>query len=351
MVDKHYCMSSFLTLRYVDRKDKVFKKNLEHTLDIPYPENKKILVSNAKDVAKAYKHFFSERQKKVKLGILLSGGMDSACLAAFLKPGTDAYTFKFLNKKANVDLERAKKYAKKYKLKLHIVPITFSIIKKHLKPLMINKGAPVHSIEPQIMEACLQSKKDGVEQMVAADGSDLVFGGMDKMLSREWLYKDWIKFYTFLDPKLVLKNPVDMEYIFRRYKKGRDKIDYLKFIDDIFAHESSGSYCNATITAKMKYTPLFDPSAYVKVKGPLDLNRIRKGESKYIIRDLFKMCYPEFEIPEKIPMPRDVDLYFKNWKGPKRKEFKQNINMSKLTGNQKWLLFSLEYFLNALSIK
>ena len=79
---------------------------------------------------------------------------------------------------------------------------------------------------------------------------------------------------------------------------------------------------------------------------PLDLNRIRDGESKYLIRELFSMKYPGIPIPEKVPMPRPVDYYFSNWEGPKRKEFKENLDMEKFTGNQKWQLYCLERFLN-----
>ncbi len=210
------------------------------------------------------------------------------------------------------------------------------------------KGSPVHSIEPQIMEAALQAKKDGVEMMVAADGSDLVFGGMDRMLSKDWDYDDWVDFYTFLKPEEVLKEPVSMDSVFAEYKLPNNKIDFLKFIDDIFAHESSGSYCNACITAGMKYTPFYDPSGMVKMAEPLDLQRIRNGESKYLIRELFHKCYPEFPIPEKVPMPRPVDFYFKDYKGPTRPEFKENLDMSKFTGNQKWQMWCLERFLNNL---
>lgn len=51
-------------------------------------------------------------------------------------------------------------------------------------------------------------------------------------------------------------------------------------------------------------------------------------------------------MPGKIPMPRPVNEYFKNWRGPSRKEFRNDIDMSALTGNQKWQLYSLEQFLN-----
>ena len=56
--------------------------------------------------------------------------------------------------------------------------------------------------------------------------------------------------------------------------------------------------------------------------------------------------YPKIPVPNKNPMPRPVDEYFKNWEGPKRKEFRRDIDMSKYSGNQKWLLYCLEEFLN-----
>ena len=46
------------------------------------------------------------------------------------------------------------------------------------------------------------------------------------------------------------------------------------------------------------------------------------------------------------PMPRPVDQYFKNWSGPTRPEFRKDIDMSRYTGNQKWLIWCLEQFLN-----
>jgi hypothetical protein len=45
------------------------------------------------------------------------------------------------------------------------------------------------------------------------------------------------------------------------------------------------------------------------------------------------MKYPNIPLPEKHPMPRLVDEYFKNWNGPIRPEFKRDIHMSKYSGN------------------
>ena len=69
-------------------------------------------------------------------------------------------------------------------------------------------------------------------------------------------------------------------------------------------------------------------------------------DTKYLIRDLFRMKYPETTVPIKQPMPRPVDAYFVDWKGPKRKEFREDIEIAKYSGNQKWLLYCLERFLN-----
>lgn len=347
MVSKDYCMSSYLTFRCIFKDDMEFAEGLHHSKDIPFPEEQKVLVRTAEDVAEAYRAAFEEKEKDAKLGIMLSGGMDSACLAAFMKPGTDAYTLRFIGGEfRGDDLRRAEQFAAAYKLNLHYVDVNWGVVERNVNTLMKHKGAPVHPIEPQVMEAALQAQQDGVEMLVIADGSDLVFGGMDKMLSRDWLYDEWVDFLTFLDPREVLKNPVSMDHIFAPYRIDGDKIDYMRFIEEVFTHESSGVFCNACITAGMKYTPYFDPSGMVKMAEALDIQRIRNGESKYIVRELFRMCYPDLPIPEKVPMPRPVDYYFKKWEGPVRPEFKENLDMSRFSGNQKWQMWCLQRFLN-----
>lgn len=70
------------------------------------------------------------------------------------------------------------------------------------------------------------------------------------------------------------------------------------------------------------------------------------GEPQYLIREPMRKKYPAIPVPNKVPMPRPVDEYFKDWKGPKRPEFKKNLDMSKFTGNQKWQMYCLEEFLN-----
>lgn len=208
---------------------------------------------------------------------------------------------------------------------------------------MSRKWAPVHSIEPQIYKAAIEAKKDGVQMILVGESADLIFGGMDKLITPEWDFDGFAQRYTFLNPNLVLTAPVDQMELYIRYKIGENGIDYMRFMDEVFAIESSSSYLNAFAVADLPY---YDPYAKLIMAEPLDMDRVRNGEPKYLVRGLYAIKYPELEIPFKIPMPRPVDTIFKHWEGPKRSEFRQDIPMDELTGNQKWQLWCAELFLN-----
>lgn len=342
MVDKEYCMSSYLALRYIEADDKDFFPGLHHrNISAPWKDHT-YPVKTAADIDKIIMDQLSAL-KDEKLGLLLSGGMDSAILASYMR-GCDAYTFRFLNGAyQKEELQRAEYYAKYYGLTLHYVDVSWeTTVEPYLEPLMCAKAAPVHSIEPQIMQAALQAKADGITMMIIGNGSDYVFGGMDQLLSQDWPFHSFIERYSFLKPEDVLVNPVDMSYLFERYRTGNN-IDFLKFMECISTSESFASYQNAFFTTNLLY---LDPYACMKMAEPLDLPRVRNGESKYLIRELFSQKYPGIPIPEKVPMPRPVDNYFQDWDGPVRYEFKQNLDISSFSGNQKWQLYCLEQFLN-----
>ncbi len=343
MVDKSYCMSSFLALRYVEDANKQFFDGLSHQVYKQQPISRKVLVSDAHDIDVALRNVFRCISHE-KLGMLLSGGMDSSILASYMPEGADAYTFRFLGGKyQNDELKRAEYYANYYHLNLHYVDIDWHTVEKNVDKVMKHKGAPVHSIEPQLYAAAIQAKTDGITMLVIGDAADYVFGGMDGILSKNWSYEEYVKRIIYVNPAEVLKEPYDMNYLFERYRLGKSSLDYLRFYDEIVTDESYASYENAFETAEMVF---IDPYELLKMSHPLDLGRIRNGDTKYLIRDLFRMKYPETAVPLKQPMPRPVDEYFKDWEGPTRKEFKNDIDIKDYSGNQKWLLYCLERFLN-----
>ena len=341
MVDKNFCMSSYLAFRYIEQDGMDFYDGLSHE-NIPLSNSELFTYVHTADEIDAEIQKVFDSLKGEKLGICLSGGMDSAILASYMS-GCDAYTFRFLGGEyQKEELARAEYYAKYYNLKLHYVDINWETVEKCLIPVMREKNAPVHSIEPQLYQAALQAKQDGVTRLIVGESSDLIFGGMDQLLSKDWTVEEFQKRYTFLDPTLVLREPIDMSYLYERYREG-EKIDFLHFMDDVFSRESSSSYYNAFKAADMPYT---DPYALLRMADPLDLNRVRNGESKYLVRELMHKKYPEIPVPNKVPMPRPVDAYFKDWCGPKRPEFRRDIDMTQFTGNQKWQMYCLEQFLN-----
>lgn len=341
MVDKNYCMSSFLAFRYIVDQNKTFKEGLNHDNYIPVPNNDLIACGTAKDIDYQIQSML-ERQDLSNAAILLSGGMDSAILASYMPRGTKAYTARCVAEGAVDETERAKRYCDYYGLEHVIVDISWEDYLENIDKLMLNDGCPVFANEPQVYKLTKVIKDSGAELIILGDNADMAFGGMDGMLSKDWDYEEWKNRYTFVAPEKVLQEPVDMDIVYQNYKIGENGVDFLRFIEEIFGSSSSGAYINSFKLAEMKY---FDPYAYLKMKDPLDLKRVRAGESKYLLRELFRMKYPELPVPEKIAMPRAMNQWMADWTGPIRIEFLPHCTDG-MTGEQKFLVYSLERFLN-----
>lgn len=342
MISKEYCMSSYLTFRHIIRQDVDFFEEVKHNEITLKPDEQKVKVGTWKEVHSYIKKVMEENVHE-KTAILLSGGMDSGILASYMPKGAVAYTFCFPDCGCPDERARAKVYADKNSLELRAVEITWEKMKRYTPVLMHHKGEPVHSIEPQIYAAAMQAQKDGITKMIIGDGADYVFGGMDKLLAKDWTFDEFVKRYSYNDITKILKYPISMDSFFEEYRRGENEIDFMRIMNGECTCESYNSYYNAFSTAGLPYV---DPYENMIVSCGLDLHRIRNGESKYLVRELFKVCYPELNIPEKIPMPRAVDYYFKHWAGPRRGEFLEHCVDSIPGGNQRWLVYCLEWFLN-----
>ena len=62
--------------------------------------------------------------------------------------------------------------------------------------LMLNKGAPIHSIEVQICKAAMQAKEDGFDTLIFGESADVNFGGQDGLLSKDWSVPEYIDRYS-----------------------------------------------------------------------------------------------------------------------------------------------------------
>ena len=280
-----------------------------------------------------------------KAALALSGGIDSAILAKFMPTGSVAYTFQCVVPGVQVtdEVPAAARYAAACGLEHRVVEITWEDMEQYAPVLMRHKGEPIHSIEVQIHKAALQAKKDGFDTLIFGESADVNFGGHDGLHARDWETDAFMKRYAYLMPDEVLRDGYRITEPFERYARD-GRVDSHAFVCGEYFRESMASYDNACAAAKICFAA---PYAHTTLKGPLDYRRVRNGESKYLIREIFRRLYPGTEIPTKIPMPRPTEEWFRDWKGPEREEFLPGCAEGR-KGDQKWLLWALERFLNML---
>ena len=108
MVNKDFCLSSYMAFRYIWKDGVDFYKGFHHKNYSAIPDAERIPVKTSEDIDEQIQKQIDELYSRYdNIGILLSGGMDSANLAAYLKPGSHAYTFVSDTGVFDKDLERA----------------------------------------------------------------------------------------------------------------------------------------------------------------------------------------------------------------------------------------------------
>lgn len=343
IVDKKYCSSSFLMYRTIADHSRTFAEGIT-----PYfaeiPKNR-VPIHTSDELYETLKAKIENICKKHKAALCLSGGIDSAILAKFMPKGSVAYTFKCVVPGVNVTDEtiQAAKYAAECGLEHRVIEIYWEDFEKYTDDLMKHKGAPIHSIEVQIYKAALKAKVDGFDTLIFGESSDVLYGGLTGLLSKDWTFGEFVDRYTFLKPYYVLKE-YEMDLSPYKIYEKNGYLDVHAWNSHFFYKEGFNSYINACEFADMKFcSPYYETFLDI----PLDLNRVRSGENKYLVREVFKKLYDNFEIPPKTPMPRPMNEWLKDWTGPVRDEFWPHCT-DNMTGDQKWLVWALEKWLNLL---
>lgn len=341
MVDKEYCMSSYLMYRYIFDREHSFSANMHCSVaDITF---QRIPIKTAQELLETIRKECLMANVGGKAVLALSGGIDSAILARFMPAGSKAYTFRCVvpGKLVTDESEQAARWAKLCGLEHEVIDIYWDDIISVCKSLMQHKGAPIHSIEAQIYIAAKKAREWGAEKFIFGENADIIYGGMDKLLQNDWTYSEFVERYTYVMPYKVLRNPRLILDPYLEFETN-GHIDGHAFINKYFRQEALGTYRNACETAGIDFV---GPYSTTYLDAPIDYARIRNGESKYLIREVFKMLYPGEVLPQKIPMPRPTDEWLKDWGGPKRREFIPH-STDGMTGDQKWMVWALEQYLN-----
>ena len=341
--DRRFALSAYLMYRYVFNEDVSFsEKYPNHIVDLAFERKK---VRTAEDLLDSIKEIVERATTGGKTALALSGGIDSAILAKFMPEGSVAYTFRCVvpGVKVTDESERAAYYAKTCNLDHQILDIYWEDIERVVDDLMRHKGGPVHSIETQIYLAALKAKEEGFENIIFGENADIIYGGMNGLLQKDWLFGEFVDRYSYVMPYKVLKDPaMPLEPFMEFCKDGH--IDGHDFINKYFRQEALGTYNNACNTAGINFV---GPYSETVLDAPIDYERVRSGDTKYIIREAFKILYPDYKAPDKIPMPRPVNEWFAEWEGPKRDEFLPHCT-DDMTGDQKWMVWCAERYLNLL---
>jgi hypothetical protein len=339
-INLDFCISSYLAFRYVAKPGISWKEGV-----LPaYPDVKtqgKFKVNNAQEVQARLREIIQNLLGIEEVGILLSAGMDSAIIAGLLPKGTRAYTVRFVAKNAIDESPAASRVAEKLGLNHKIIDVTWDDYSSSIDGLMKHKKAPLHPAEAGIYKAACVARQDGVKVLAVGNGADSTFGGMDKLLSKDWTFDEFVARYTFMDPVQAVKKPVSIADIYEPYRLT-DGVDVVGFLKTIHGLGVIQMFENAIHAGGCR---LIAPFEELALAAPLDISRIRSGEPKYILNEVFRAVCPGFVIPSKIPFARPMTQWLAGWSGPRRPEFIDDLTMNRFTGEQKWLLYCLERFL------
>ena len=243
-VDKKYCMSSYLTYRYVYDPEICFKEGIVHHDHELIPDAEKISCRTAADIDQNIRKILSGLDLK-HTAVLLNGGMDSAILASYMPAGTKAYTARCVGKNAVDETEQARKYCDIYNLEHMVVDVDWNDYAATMDELMLRDGSPIIPNEPQAYKIAKLAKEDGASCVVYGNCADTEFGGMDKLLSKDWTYNEWKERFSFAEPQKILNNPIDVSEGYNQYRIGDDGIDFIKFIGEVYALSAAGALTNA----------------------------------------------------------------------------------------------------------
>ena len=332
-------MNSYLMYRtIVDHEYRFFDFTEPWYFHNPNPR-KRICSSDELD-----QHLRSEIREILQKGsvaLMLSSGMDSAILAAYLPEGTQCYTLRCEADSGIDETATARLYAQRNKLNHKIIDVKWDDYEAYALPLMKQKGYPIHSIEVQIYKAALQAKQDGIQTLIFGETADIIYGGHSSLLSRNWNLDQFTKRFSFVDVTKVLRHPKIIQAPILPHVRSDGNVDVFEFLNAFEYDVSLGFYNNACRLGNIDF---FSPYASSILGIPLDLARIRNGDGKYIIRSLYKKFYPDLPTPAKTPLPRPMSEWLRNWTGPLHRELIPDY-LPAMTGDQKWYVYALNQFL------
>ena len=349
------CIDEYLAFQHVFSnikwKEGVYNRNYEEYTECP----RNNLVSNGKE---AFDHLIKLKNKLFKnyrpdeIGILISSGIDSATIAKLLPNKSYAFYATYVERDADPEIEIVKKYCTINNLTLVVVNISWNDYINNMDYLMKVKKNPIHPCEIPVYMCCLKAKELNIKLLASGWGADTHFGGMDKLLSKDWNFDDFKKRYEYC-PRINKTNTL-LDKTYCKFINNKGIVDTQGFLTFNYHIMTIKSFFYIPELCGLIHLPLW---GYLGLKGNLDLDKIRNGHPKYIIREAFELLYKDdnVELTSKIPFTRPTDIYMNKYfyqdeyYDSLKEYIKKNIN---LTSQQKWMIYCLNRFIkNVLNYK
>ncbi len=337
--DLGFCMASFLQYRAIVDHDCCFREGLRawHY----EPQGERFPVNTARELDAQLRLGVRRALEQGRCALMLSSGMDSAILARYLPEGTKAYTLCCRAQGALDETAEASRYARENGLDHEIVEVTWDDYERYALPLMARRGCPIHPLEVQVLVAAQKAREVGIDTLIFGETADIIYGGHSGLLSRDWTGAEFLRRFSFVEPALVMRRPLWIESPVAPYVREDGNVDVAGFLNGFEYPVSLGFYNNGCAAGNVRCAT---PYAATVLGHPLDLNRIRGGEGKYVVRQLYRQLYPDYPVPPKTPLPRPMAQWLKDWEGPRHPALYRD-HIPALTGDQKWYVYALDRFL------
>lgn len=328
------CVGCFLRYRSFPHKITPFSEKKHFGVD------KSVVKISNEDNLNQYLDCYFKNIDFSKTGIMLSGGIDSSLLASYMPRGCYAFTIAYPEMRNKDEVKRARQFANQFGLNLVIVEVTFDDVLRFHDELVINKGQPLSSIEIGIYKMCLEAKKHNLSTLITGMGADGVFGGTFYLMSRDWTNEEFVKRFSYIEPKIVMKEPVDSLEFFEMYY-GTPYFNMFGFLDDVESEYTVTYFANPCDLAGIKLLAPFESCVR---DFELDRVGILNGQEKIILRKLFKIKTGfEFKgIKKAFPRPTEFweHLYSKKLDVMFYSDSYDRLSNSE----QKWILFTTNRF-------
>tara|TARA_Y100000389_G_C17373316_1_gene470242 strand:- start:96 stop:1172 length:1077 start_codon:yes stop_codon:yes gene_type:complete len=342
------CIHEFLAFQHVYSNIKwtegVYNRSYDEYTECP----RNNLVSNGKEAVDnlfKLKNKLFKNYKHDEVGILISSGIDSATIAKLMPENSYAFYATYVERDIDPEIEIVKKYCKINNLNLVVVNISWNDYISNMDYLMKVKKNPIHPCEIPVYMCCLKAKELNIKLLTSGWGADTHFGGMDKLISKDWNFDDFKKRYEYC-PR-INKNNTLLDKTYDKFINKNGIVDIQQFLTFNYHIMTIKSFFYIPELCGLIHLPLW---GYLGINGNLNLDRIRNGESKYVIREAFKLLYKDdnVDLTNKIPFTRPTDIYMKKYFNDydyfdTLKEYIENNN--NLSSQQKWMIYCLNRFI------